>query len=89
MKVVNEGPEKSPESERATLGPLLPFAFPVLVLVVLVGRVVVASSGAARFLPAPHKSYQHQCELTGSKSVHQAFWRVNCARAVIKMGVGG
>lgn len=35
----------------ATLGPVLPFALPVLVFVVFAGRVAVASSGAARFLP--------------------------------------
>lgn len=45
-----------PEDGRATLGPVFPLALPAVVLAVLVGR-VVASSGAARFLPASRKLY--------------------------------
>ena len=56
-KAEDKEPAKLPKSERATFGPDLPFALPVLVLAVLTGRVVVASSGAARFLPASHQLY--------------------------------
>jgi len=73
LKEVIEGPEKLPENERATFGPVLPFALPALVLVVLAGRVVVASSGAARFLPASHKSYSALGWLEKNKSIHQPF----------------
>lgn len=53
VETANKEPEKLSESERVTFGPVLPFAFPAPVLTVLAGRVVVASSGAARFLPVP------------------------------------
>jgi len=63
MRVVNKGSYNRVEKERATFGPVLPFPLPELVLVVLAGRVVVASSGAARFLPASHRFYSAPAQL--------------------------
>ena len=72
-KGVNKGPDILPGSERVTFGPVLPFALPVLVLMVLAGRAVVASSGAVRFLPASHKSYSVLAWVYKNESIHQPF----------------
>ena len=63
MRAANKGLNKLLEKGRATFGPVLPFALPELVFVVLVGRVVVVSSGAARFLPASHIFYSASVSL--------------------------
>jgi len=85
----NKGPKGSLERGRATLGPALPFALPELVLAVLAGRVVAASSGTARFPPASHtRLIQPLRGLARDKSVYQPFWWLKCPRGVVSSGGG-